>query len=130
MSMESIKTYKESYDYIQNLLNTICNADKIVIDYRNLDGETAKWLRNRIRNYLSSIIGNYNISRGERNFVKDDYKEFLNRLEKSNTTTKFVVNIDKLEDKHAEELIGIIKETLNVRKHKVWQTIFGWSSKL
>ena len=130
MSMESIKTYKESYAYIQSLLNTICSVDKLVIDYKQLDGETARWLRDRIRNYLSSLIGTYNISRGERDFVKDDYKEFLNRLEKSNSTTKFVVNIDKLEDKHAEELIAIIKETLNVRKHKVWQTIFGWSTKL
>ena len=46
-----------------------------------LDGETARYLRDRIRNYLSSIIGKYNISRGERDFVKDDYKEFLNRLD-------------------------------------------------
>jgi len=130
MSMESIKTYKESYAYIQSLLNTICSVDKLVIDYKQLDSETARWLRDRIRNYLSSLIGNYNISRGERNFVKDDYKEFLNKLEKSNSTTKFVVNLESLDPKHADGLIALIKETLNVRKHKVWQTIFGWSSKL
>ena len=130
MSMESIKTYKESYAYIQSLLNTICSVDKLVIDYKQLDGETARWLRDRIRNYLSSLIGTYNISRGERDFVKDDYKEFLNRLEKSNTTTKFVVNLESLDPKHADGLISLIKETLNVRKRKVWQTIFGWSTKL
>jgi hypothetical protein len=127
--MESIRTYKESYAYIQSILNTICSAEKIVIDYRKLDGETARYLRDRIRNYLSSIIGNYNISRGERNFVKDDYKEYLNSLEKSNCTTRFTVNLEKLHPEHADALVALIKETLNVRKRKVWQTIFGWSTK-
>ena len=130
MSMESIRTYKESYAYIQSILNTICSAEKIVIDYRKLDGETARYLRDRIRNYLSSIIGKYNISRGERDFVKDDYKEFLNRLEKANSTNIFTVTVDKLKDEHAEKLVALIIETLNVRKRKVWQTILGWTSKL
>lgn len=130
MSMESIRIYKESYAYIQTLQNTVGSTDKLIIDYKQFDSETARYMRNRIRNYLSSIIGNYNISRGERNFVKDDYKEYINTLEKSNCTTRFIVNIPKLHSEHAEGLIALIKETLNVRKRKVWQTIFGWSTKL
>ena len=129
MSMESIGIYKESYDYIQTLQNTICSSEKLTIDYKQFDNETARYMRNRIRNYLSSIIGNYNISRGERNFVKDDYKEYLNSLEKSNCTTRFTVNLEKLHPEHADALVALIKETLNVRKRKVWQTIFGWSTK-
>lgn len=129
MSMESKDTYMKSYHYIQKLQCSICN-DKFTVYYNDLDNKTASWLRDRIRVYLSKITGLYQKRRGERDFVKDDYMELVDRLERSNTTYSFTVDFTKLKECHAEELRRLIIETLNVRANKVWQTIAGWSAGL
>ena len=127
MSMESIEIYRESYNYIQKLKQSV-KSDKFVIQYNNLDQKTAGWLRDRIRNYLSKITGLYQKRRGERNFEPDPYMESIDRLERSNTTNTFSVDFSKLKENHACELRALITDTLNVRTFKVWQVIAGWSA--
>ena len=128
--MESIDIYRNSYHYIQKLKCNVCCDDKFTVLYNNLDNKTASWLRDRIKVFLSKITGLYQKRRGERDFVKDDYMEFVDRLERSNSTNSFTVDFSKLNESHATELRCLIKETLNVRSNQVWQTISGWSAGL
>lgn len=125
MSMESIDIYKESYNTLNTIRNCIDTVETLTIPYNLMDSKSASWMRDRVRNYLSSITDMYQKRRGERDFVKDDYMEMVDRLERQNTTDKITIDFTKLKENHAYCLRALIKETANVRKIEVWKVIQG-----
>ena len=125
MSMESVDIYMESYNTLNTIQKCIDTVETIGIPYNLMDSKSASWLRDRIRNYLSTITDMYQKRRGERDFVKDDYMEFIDHMERQNTMDKIIIDFTKMQPKHACELRALIKETVNVRKINVWKVIQG-----
>ena len=125
MSMESIDIYKESYNTLNTIRCCIDTVETLTIPYNLMDSKSASWMRGRIRNYLSDITGMYQKRRGERDFVKDDYMELVDHLERQNSMTKITIDFTKLKLEHACGLRALIKETANVRKIEVWKVIQG-----
>ncbi len=125
MSLESKDIYMESYNTLTTIQNYIDSAETITVPYNLMDSKTAGWIRDRVRNYLSDITDMYQKRRGEAGFEKDDYMEFIDHMERQNTMDKVTIDFTKMNSKHACELRALIKESVNVRKFKVWQVIQG-----
>ena len=125
MSMESVDIYMESYNTLTTIQQCIDTVETIGIPYNLMDSNTARYIRDRVRNYLSDITDMYQKRRGEKGFEKDDYMEFIDHMERQNTMDKIIIDFTKMKDVDACGLRALIKESVNVRKFKVWQVIQG-----